>query len=67
MNLLCPWLFDDYAPGYVAFGSNGGNEILALNASGEVFTLPAIGMKSQYADKIAESIDDLKQYMERNI
>ena len=56
-----------YAPGFTAFGSNGGNELLVINSGGEVFTLPAIGMEPQYADKVAESIDDLKQYMELNI
>jgi hypothetical protein len=30
------------------------------------FTLPAIGMEPRYADKIADSIEDLKQFMERN-
>ncbi len=56
----------EYAPGFTAFGSNGGGELLVLNEKGEVFTLPAIGMEPQYADKIAESIEHLKQFMERN-
>jgi hypothetical protein len=54
------------APGFVAFGSTGGGELLVLNAEGAVFTLPAIGMEPQYARKIAENIEDLRQYMERN-
>ena len=57
----------EYAPDYIAFGSSGGSELLVLNEVGQVFTLPAIGMEPQYADKIAESINELKQYMERNI
>ena len=56
----------EYAPGFTAFGSNGGGELLVLSEKGEVFTLPSIGMEPQYADKIAESIEHLKQFMERN-
>ena len=56
----------EYLPGYTAFGSNGGNELLVVDSSGTVYTVPAIGMEPQYANKIAESISDLKQYMEKN-
>lgn len=56
----------EYAPGFTAFGSNGANELLVIDKSGIVYTLPAIGMEPQYANKIAESISDLKQYMEQN-
>ena len=52
-----------YAPGFTAFGSNGGNELLVVNDSGMVFTIPAIGMEPQYAEKIAENISDLRRYM----
>lgn len=55
-----------YAPGFTSFGSNGGNELLVVDESGLVYTIPAIGIEVQYADKIAESISDLKQYMEKN-
>ena len=55
-----------YAPEFTAFNSNGGNELLVVDKTGTVFTIPAIGMEPQYADKIAESISDLKQYMEKN-
>ena len=54
------------APGFTAFGSNGGGELLVVDKSGFVYTIPAIGMEPQYADKIAESISDLKQYMQKN-
>ena len=56
----------EYAPEFSAFGSSGGDELLVLNKKGEVFTLPSIGMEPQYANKIAESIEHLKQFMERN-
>ncbi|MDH5395564.1 MAG: hypothetical protein OEW97_04770 [Gammaproteobacteria bacterium] len=55
-----------YAPGFTAFGSNGGNELLVVNEVGAVFTIPAIGMEPQYAEKIANSIVELKQYMEKS-
>ena len=56
----------EYLPGYTAFGSNGSNELLVVDGSGTVYTVPAIGMEPQYANKIAESISDLKQHMEKN-
>ena len=55
-----------YAPGFTAFGSSGGNELLIVDAKGIVYTIPAIGMEAQYAEKIAESINELKQHMEKN-
>ncbi len=55
-----------YAPGFTAFGSNGANELLAVDGSGFVYSIPAIGMEPQYAEKIAESISELKQYMQKN-
>ncbi|EAR08899.1 hypothetical protein [Reinekea blandensis] len=59
--------FSKYAPEFIGFGESGSNELLAVNDKGEVFTIPAIGMESQYAEKIASSIDELKQYMEKTI
>jgi len=55
-----------YAPEFTAFGSNGANELLVVDGKGVVYTLPAIGMEPECADKIAESINELKQYMEKN-
>ena len=55
-----------YAPGFIAFGDNGGGELLVIDKSGSVYTIPAIGMEPKYANKIAENINDLKQYMEKN-
>ena len=58
--------FSEYAPEFTGFGDSGSNELLAVNESGEVFTIPAIGMNSQSAEKIATSIDELKQLMEKS-
>ncbi|MDH5434787.1 MAG: SMI1/KNR4 family protein [Gammaproteobacteria bacterium] len=54
-----------YAPEFIAFGDNGGGEILATNESGAIYTIPAIGMESKYANKVAGSMDEFKQYMQR--
>jgi hypothetical protein len=43
------------APGYLGFGTDGGGELLAFDASGAVFMLPMIGMEPRYANKIADS------------
>lgn len=59
--------FSEYAPGYTGFGDSGSNELLAVNDNGEVFIIPAIGMESRYSEKIASSIDELKQHMEKSI
>lgn len=47
------------APGYLAFAGNGGGEILAFNSQGEVFMLPLIGMEARYAQKIANTWNEL--------
>jgi len=46
---------ETYAPGYLGFGTDGGGELLAFDASGAVFMLPMIGMDPRYANKIADS------------
>jgi len=48
-----------YAPGFIGFGSDGGGELLAFDASGAVFMLPLIGMEPQYANRIAESWNEV--------
>ena len=53
------------APGFTAFGSNGANELLVLDEAGVVYTIPAIGMEPQYADKVANNVSDLKQCMQK--
>ncbi|MDH1055658.1 conserved hypothetical protein [Pseudomonas sp. 9AZ] len=49
----------ELAPGYLAFAGNGGGEILAFNSQGEVFMLPLIGMEARYAQKIANTWNEL--------
>ena len=44
-----------YAPGFLAFGSNGGGELLAFDAAEAVFLLPAIGMSPDDAIRVSGS------------
>jgi len=46
---------DKYAPEFTVFGTNGGGELYVFNKEGAVFELPAIGMATEAALKIAES------------
>ena len=54
----------EYAPGFVTFGGNGGGELLVVNALGEVFYMPAIGMAPDTAVKIASNLQEFKGFME---
>lgn len=42
-----------YAPAFVGFAGNGGNEIYAFDETGAVFMLPMIGMDPSAAIKLA--------------
>ncbi|MBB1308142.1 SMI1/KNR4 family protein [Pseudoalteromonas sp. SR41-8] len=53
----------EYAPGYVAFASNGGGEIFVFNSSGEIFILPLIGMAKDVAIKVADSWEHFLDYV----
>lgn len=53
-----------YASGFVAFGGNGGGELLAFDATGAVFTLPMIGMEPDCAIRIAEDFQELVSRLE---
>lgn len=48
-----------YAPGFVAFGGNGGGELLVFDSAGAVFMLPMVGMESGEALRIAENFQEL--------
>lgn len=54
----------EYAPGFLAFGGNGGGELLVVNGNGEVFYMPAIGMASDAAIKIANDLQEFKSHMQ---
>ena len=48
-----------YAPGFLGFGTDGGGELLAFDASGAVFMLPLVGMEPRYANRIADSWNEV--------
>jgi len=60
-------LIEEMAPGYLAFASDGGNEVLAFDRFGIVYKLPMIGMESRYAIKIANSFSELAARFEKRI
>src|SRR5476649_309973 len=53
-----------YAPDFVAFGGNGGGELLVFDATGAVFMLPMIGMEPDDAIRIAENFQELVNRLE---
>ena len=44
-----------YAPGFIAFASDGGGEAFAFNEQAAIFLIPLIGMSPEAATKISES------------
>jgi hypothetical protein len=50
-----------YAPGFVGFAGNGGNEVLVFDMTGAVFMLPLIGMEPAQAIRIADNFLELAQ------
>jgi hypothetical protein len=55
---------DVYAPGFLAFGGNGGGEVLAFDAVGAVYMIPLIGMEAGQAIKIADSFNEFAKTFE---
>lgn len=53
-----------YAPDFVAFGGNGGGELLVFDGTGAVFMLPMIGMGPDDAIRIAENFQELVSRLE---
>ncbi|MFZ6689964.1 SMI1/KNR4 family protein [Undibacterium sp. SXout11W] len=50
---------EELAPGYLAFGGDGGGEVLAFDSVGAVFKLPMIGLDVQEAIRIADDFSEL--------
>lgn len=55
----------EFAPGFFGFGSNGGDELLAFDADGRVFTMPFIGMSRELAWLVADSWSGFVEKIER--
>ena len=52
-----------HAPDYAAFGSSGGGELLVANQSGQVFSMPAVGIAPEHASLVAANIVEFKLHM----
>ena len=46
---------EEYAPGFLGFGSDGGGEMLAFDLNGSVFMIPFFGMSVDDATKIGDT------------
>ena len=55
---------DQYAPGFLGFGSSGGGELLAIDAGGAVFMIPLIGMAVDAAVRVADSWSEFVERIE---
>ena len=55
---------DKNIPGYIGFGSNGGEELFVFNNTGNVFAVPFIGMENIYLLKIADSWSEFTRNIE---
>lgn len=53
------------APGFLAFAGDGGCELLAFDAQGQVWMLPAVGMSVDQAWRVAGSFDELARRFRR--
>jgi hypothetical protein len=56
----------EQAPGFLAFASNGGGEVLAFDSYGKVWMLPLIGMDGAEAIKVADTFEELAARFEWN-
>ena len=52
------------APGYLAFASDGGGELLAFDSGGKVYSIPLIGMNSDSAVLIANSWNEYVSHIQ---
>ena len=53
-----------HAPGFLAFGRNGGSEVFAFDTAGAVYMIPLIGMEAEQAVNIADPFAEFAQTFE---
>jgi hypothetical protein len=53
----------EYAPELVAFGSDGGGEMLAFDAKNQIVKVPFIGMEMEYARIVAATWTDFERIL----
>ena len=52
---------EEYAPGFVAFASDGGGEVFVFDHEGKIYLMPLIGMDSNEAMLVAECWKDYEK------
>ena len=55
----------DFVPGFLGFGSNGGGELLAFDRNGRIFMIPFVPMKAEEARPVANSWAEFVEKIER--
>jgi hypothetical protein len=55
----------EFAAGFLGFGSSGGGEMLAFDADGRVVMIPFVGMSVDEAKPVADSWSDFVKKIER--
>ena len=55
----------EFAPGFLGFGSSGGGELLAFDADGRVVLIPMVGMSADEARPVADSWSEFVRKIER--
>lgn len=54
---------EEFVPGFIGFGSDGGNEMLAVNTkNGKIYMIPFIPMEEKGAVEIANDIDEFASF-----
>ncbi len=56
---------DEYADGFVAFGSNGGGELYVFDEAGAVYVMPEVGMEPSSALFAASSFSEFARRINR--
>jgi hypothetical protein len=64
-QLNMDYQIERWAPGFLAFGSSGGGEILVFDASHRIFIIPAIGMSPGLARLVANSWSEFENSIEK--
>jgi hypothetical protein len=54
------YLVEEQAPGYLGIGSDGGGEMIAISPSGEIVSLPFVGMEPAEAVVVAASWNEFE-------
>ena len=57
---------EEFAPGFLGFGSSGGGEMLAFDADGRIVMIPMVGMSPHGATPVAGSWSEFADRIERN-